>query len=136
MSDCVFCSDPSRAGDVVLEDEHALVVLHEDWACRGHAMVVARRHVENVSDLSADEWSHLSALYARVERLLLAVTGADRAIMMKLGIATPHLHLHIYPISASLDRAAVMRIINAEVREVRDEVLVGTVRAALRRAAT
>jgi diadenosine tetraphosphate (Ap4A) HIT family hydrolase len=132
VSACVFCSDPPRAGDVVREDEHALVVLHEDWACAGHAMVVARRHVENVSDLTADEWLHLSALYARVERLLLAVTGADRAIVMKLGIATPHLHLHIYPVSASLDRTAVMQIIDGKVREPRDESLVQTVRAALR----
>lgn len=132
MSGCVFCSDPSRAGDVVFEDEHALVVLHEDWSCRGHAMVVAKRHVENVSDLTAAEWSHLSALYARAERLLLEVTRADRAIVLKLGIATPHLHLHIYPVSASLDRAAVMQIIDAKVREPRDQALVDAVRHALR----
>lgn len=132
MSACVFCEDAGRAGEIVFEDEHALVVLHDDWACRGHAMVVARRHVENVSDLSAPEWAHLSALYARTERVLLAATGAARAIVMKLGIATPHLHLHIYPVSASLDRSAVMQIIDAKVREPRDEALVDAVRLALR----
>jgi diadenosine tetraphosphate (Ap4A) HIT family hydrolase len=132
VSACVFCSDLSRAGDVVFEDHHALVVLHDDWACRGHAMVVAKRHVENVSDLTSAEWAHLSMLYARAERVLLDVARADRAIVMKLGIATPHLHLHIYPVSASLDRAAVMQIIDGKVREPRDEALVEAVRAALR----
>ena len=129
--DCVFCTDASRAGDVVFEDEHAMVVLHEDWSVRGHAMVAARRHVENVSDLAADEWSHIAQLFARVERVLLRLTNAERAIVMKLGIATPHLHLHIYPLSAQLDRAAVMRIIDAETREERDAQFVENVRQAL-----
>ena len=105
-----------------------------DWAAqyRGHAMVVAKRHVENVSDLAAGEWAHIAALYARTERVLLELTNADRAIVMKLGIATPHLHLHIYPVSAKLDRAAVMRIIDAEVRADRDEAFVEELRRALR----
>jgi diadenosine tetraphosphate (Ap4A) HIT family hydrolase len=125
---CVFCTDPSRAGDIVYDDDHALVVLHEDWSARGHAMVAAKRHVENVSDLAADEWAHLAQLFARTERVLLELTGADRAIVMKLGIATPHLHLHIYPVSAELDRAAVMRVVNAKTREARDEQFVASVR--------
>jgi len=40
---------------------------------------------------------------------------------MKLGIATPHLHLHIYPVSASLDRADVMEIIDGRVRDSMDD---------------
>jgi len=35
---------------------------------------------------------------------------------LKLGIITPHLHVHIYPVSASLDRAGVMEIIDGRVR--------------------
>jgi diadenosine tetraphosphate (Ap4A) HIT family hydrolase len=129
--ECVFCTDAARAGDVVFEDEHAMVVLHEDWSVRGHAMVAARRHVENVSDLAAEEWAHIARLFARVERVLLRLTKTDRAIVMKLGIATPHLHLHVYPVSAALDRAAVMRVINAETREARDERFVANVRQVL-----
>jgi hypothetical protein len=37
--------------------------------------------------------------------------------MLKLGIITPHLHVHIYPVSATLDRARVMDIIEGRVRE-------------------
>jgi len=51
---------------------------------------------------------------------------------MKLGIATPHLHLHIYPVSASLDRRAVFDIINAKTRVPRDEAFIENVRAQLR----
>ncbi|HEX8153314.1 MAG TPA: HIT domain-containing protein [Thermoanaerobaculia bacterium] len=129
MSDCVFCGDPSRAGEIVFENDVAWVIVHPDWACRGHVMVAAREHVENIAQLS--DWASFAAIYARAERVLLELTRTDRAIVLKLGIATPHLHLHVYPVSAELDRNAVMRIINAEVRVERDDALVAAMRSAM-----
>ena len=128
---CVFCDDVRRAGDVLAEDERLWVVLHDDWAVRGHAMLVWKQHVENVADLAVDDVAHLALTHHRVERALLAATGADRAVIVKLGIATPHLHVHIYPVAATLDRAAVMAIIDARVREPRDEAFVAELRARL-----
>jgi diadenosine tetraphosphate (Ap4A) HIT family hydrolase len=118
---CLFCNEPRTAGEVLFEDARVLVILHEDWAVRGHAMVVWKDHVENVASLTIDDALHFAAVHHRAERALLAVTRADRAILLKLGIATPHLHLHIYPVSAALDRAAVMEIIEARVRDAMDE---------------
>jgi diadenosine tetraphosphate (Ap4A) HIT family hydrolase len=112
---CVFCNEPRQAGEVVFEDETVLVILHNDWAVRGHAMIVWKAHVENVADLTREEYAHFSAIHHRVERALLDITGADRAVLLKLGIVTPHLHLHIYPVRADLDRAQVMKIIDAKV---------------------
>ena len=118
---CVFCNDPRAAGEVLFEDARVLVVLHDDWAVRGHAMIVWKEHVENVADLTVDDYLHFAAVHHRAERALLAVTRADRAILLKLGIATPHLHVHIYPVSAALNRAAVMEIIDARVRDAMDD---------------
>jgi diadenosine tetraphosphate (Ap4A) HIT family hydrolase len=70
-------------------------------------------------------------MHHRTEGALLAATGADRAILLKLGIATPHLHLHIYPMSASIDRAAVMGIIDARVRDPFDQTLIDELRERL-----
>jgi diadenosine tetraphosphate (Ap4A) HIT family hydrolase len=128
---CVFCNDPRAAGEVLCEDDRTLVILHDDWATRGHAMVVWKAHVENVSDLTTDESAHFAAIHHRAERALLGETGADRAILLKLGITTPHLHLHIYPVSASLDRAAVMQIIDARVRAPFDQTLIDGLRERL-----
>src|SRR5882672_6170085 len=121
---CVFCNDPRAAGEVLFEDDRVLVILHEDWAVRGHAMIVWKAHVENVADLTLEESAHFAAVHHRAERALLAATGTDRAILLKLGIATPHLHLHIYPVSASLKRAAVMEIIDGRVRDAFDQTLI------------
>ncbi|HXA16378.1 MAG TPA: HIT family protein [Thermoanaerobaculia bacterium] len=114
---CLFCNEPRAAGEVLFEDARVVVILHQDWAVRGHAMVVWKEHVENVADLTLDDALHFAAVHHRAERTLLAVTRADRAILLKLGIATPHLHLHIYPVSASLDRGQVMEIIDGRVRD-------------------
>jgi diadenosine tetraphosphate (Ap4A) HIT family hydrolase len=128
---CVFCNDPRAAGEVLFDDDRALVILHNDWAVRGHAMVVWKAHVENVADLNGDECAYFAAVHHRAERALLAATGADRAILLKLGIATPHLHLHIYPVSALLDRAAVMEIIDGRVRDAFDQTLIDELRERL-----
>ena len=36
---------------------------------------------------------------------------------MKLGIAAAHLHIHVYPVRATDDRAAVMAMIDGRVRD-------------------
>ena len=128
---CVFCDDVSRSGEVVLETAHAWVVLHEDWAVPGHAMIVARRHVENLSDLTDHEWEHFGEVWRRAERALLTVTESDRAIVMKLGLATPHLHVHIYPGPKSATREEVFAAIDARTSVPRKEELVRKVRALL-----
>ena len=94
-------------------------------------MVIWRSHVENFSDLSEYDAAHLSQMHHVTERVLLEATGADRAILMKLGITTPHLHLHIYPVSRELDRAAVFAIIDGKTRVARDEAFIEKVRAQL-----
>ena len=128
---CVFCTDPREAGEIVYEDHRVWVIVHADWAVRGHAMVVWRKHVENVADLTLDDFVHFALVHHRAEVALLAATKADRAVLMKLGIATPHLHLHIYPVSAALGRDEVFEIIDARVRAAYDEALVAELRERL-----
>lgn len=125
---CVFCEQPWTTGEILVETRAGTVILHDDWAVRGHTMIVAKRHVENLSDLGDSEAADLLNLARTVEDLLLEQTGADRAILMKLGIQTPHFHLHIYPVSSSLDRAAVMKIIDAKTRVPADEQFVRILR--------
>lgn len=124
---CEFCSGFEHL-EAVYENDVAVVALHDDWAVRGHAMVVARRHVENISGLSEEEFAGFTAVYRRAERVLLELTGAERAVILKLGIAVPHLHVHIYPVAASLDRAGVMDIIEGRRHEERDPNFVRALR--------
>jgi diadenosine tetraphosphate (Ap4A) HIT family hydrolase len=118
---CLLCAaNLSAAGEAVFDFGDWTLLLHPDSAVRGHAMLVAKRHVENFADLTDSEAGQFARIQKVAERALLDVTKTDRAILMKLGIAVPHLHLHIYPVSARLDRAAVMDVIEARVSEVRE----------------
>ena len=128
---CAFCTDPFNAGDLVFEDDRVWVFLHSDWSPRGHAMVVSKRHVENASALDEEEWLHLARVWHRAERVLLEVTGTERAIILKLGIMTPHLHVHIYPVSEHATREEVFAAFDGKAREPRDEPFVAAIRNAL-----
>jgi len=48
------------------------------------------------------------------ERILLETTGTQRAVLMKLGIQVPHLHLHLFPVSAQAGRDDVFRMIEGQ----------------------
>ena len=124
---CTFCVNPRDAGDLVYEDAHAWVLLHPDWSPRGHAMVVAKTHVENASQLDESEWLELARVWHRAERVLLELTGKERAIILKLGIMTPHLHVHIYPMSAHATREEVFAAIDGKTSEPRDDEFVSNV---------
>jgi len=115
---CALCES---SPDLVFENAAGRVLLHPDSAVAGHAMVVAARHVENLSDLEPDEVREFASLQHAAERALLDVTRTERAILLKLGITTPHLHVHIYPVRNTMSREEVMKVIDAEVREVRME---------------
>lgn len=124
---CVFCTNPAAVGSIVFEDERCRVLLHNDWSPRGHAMIVAKRHIENASDLDQEEWLHLARVWHRAERVLLDATGAERAILFKLGILTPHLHVHIYPMSSHATREDVFEAFDGKRREAKDDAFVVTV---------
>jgi histidine triad (HIT) family protein len=132
---CLLCDTPERAGTIVFDDDRVLVILHDDWAVAGHALVVARQHVENASDLDPVDAAHFWDIYARAERAVLAAAHAERAMMLKLGIQVPHLHVHIYPVAATADRAAVFAAFDGEATpefsETAQKELVEAVRQAL-----
>jgi diadenosine tetraphosphate (Ap4A) HIT family hydrolase len=96
---CVFCKNVHDAGTLLSEDEHTWVVRHPE----GQTMIVARRHVENVSDLDEDEWLHVARVWHRVEKEM----NAERVIVFKLGVATPHLHIHLHPFTRNTTRQEI-----------------------------
>ena len=124
---CVFCDNVRSSGDLVFEDDRVWIVVHPG----GHLMLVAKRHVENVSDLPEDDWLHFARVWHRAERVLLDLTQTDRAIVMKLGIQTPHLHVHLYPFRTEASREEVFAAIDGKTREPRDEAFVARIRMAL-----
>jgi diadenosine tetraphosphate (Ap4A) HIT family hydrolase len=123
---CALCTVPP--GDLVYEDDETRVVLHDDRSPLGHAMVISKQHVENPSDLDERAWLQLARVWQRAEKAILDMTGADRAIILKLGIVTPHLHVHIYPMPSTATREDVFAAFDGQAREEQDEKFVALIR--------
>lgn len=108
---CFLCRDAATFDDsaanrqllVVARDETAVVLLNRYPYSNGHLMVAPRRHVAQLSDMTADE--HLACMnwLARMTQILSQVLRAEGFnvglnINRVAGAGCPgHLHWHIVP---------------------------------------
>lgn len=127
---CPLC-ETLRGDQPLFRTDHAAVVIHDDWAVVPHLVVVSTVHVENSAELSRPAFDGFFALFRAAETALLRDLGADRVIVMKLGLAVPHLHHHLYPFSSSASRDDVMRAINMQVRHEPDSAMKQQIRERL-----
>jgi diadenosine tetraphosphate (Ap4A) HIT family hydrolase len=90
------------ADRIIETAEHAFVVLDAHPVSPGHTLVIARRHVDDVFDLRADEFTEVIRLI-RSARIRLASTlnptGFNIGVNVgkDAGQTIPHVHVHIIP---------------------------------------
>jgi histidine triad (HIT) family protein len=63
----------------------------------GHLVVVTRRHVARLGDLTDAESSAVGRTAARLARALTDEGGAEWVYSAVVGMQTPHFHLHLLP---------------------------------------
>ncbi len=105
MSDCLVCreleGDIELPGGLLWEDENA-VAFHtppldgNSEPYLGHCLVVTRRHVDHLGDLTVAEAESV----ARASQALagaLRAEGAERVHVAVIGLGVAHFHQHLYP---------------------------------------
>ena len=100
MSYCPFCSVESAR--VWIETEHALAVPDASPVADGHTLVVPRKHVSTIYELSMDEQQALWDLVAEVRaRLLTGLTPDAFSIgfndTLHDGAGMAHAAVHVVP---------------------------------------
>ena len=98
----------------VYEDEHTYAFLDIHPATKGHTLVIPRKHVVLVQDLSSEE---MSALFRTVHRLVGPIQEAMDTPASNItinngraaGQLVPHVHVHIIP-RKSIGRGGFHRI--------------------------
>lgn len=105
--DCVFCvlahNEPSETSGVLVRSEHAFVTLNAYPYGSGHLLVLPRRHVAGVGELSDAEYDDFARLLRRTIGALEAAYRADGMnVGLNLGRAAgagipKHLHAHALP---------------------------------------
>ncbi len=105
MADCLVCREIEGQielpGGLLWEDTD-VVAFHmppldgnaEPYL--GHCLVVTRRHVDHLGDLTVAEAESV-ARASRAVAGALRVEGAERVHVAVIGLGVPHFHQHLYP---------------------------------------
>lgn len=70
----------------------------------GHLLIVTRRHVARLGELTDDEGAAVGRAAARLARRLTEAGGAEWVYSAVIGTGVPHFHLHLVPRYAGTPR--------------------------------
>jgi histidine triad (HIT) family protein len=104
MTSCLFCKIASGEipAEKVAESERAFAFLDIRPLARGHVLVVPKRHVERIADLSPEDASavmHLAQRVIRRQSEVLRAEGVTLAVNdgRAAGQEVLHVHVHLVP---------------------------------------
>ena len=105
MSDCVFCAIVAKQApaSIVYEDELCMVLMDIFPLRPAHVLVINKRHVQYVRELSEQERNHLFATANKVSQAMLKSSLQPLAVHFNINDGkaahqtVPHVHLHILP---------------------------------------
>lgn len=104
MSNCIFCRIASGevSAALLLDTETVVSFLDINPVNPGHALVVPKRHVVGLLDLTDDELASTGSAVRRVAEAVKAATGWPAFNVLQndgeaAGQVVPHVHFHIIP---------------------------------------
>lgn len=106
MKECPFCkiweSDDSHSFKVLVAGEHCVSILDQYPVSEGHCLIIPKRHVRSIDELSDVELKDLYTVLHQTKILLIETYMPDG---FNIGInegeaagqTVPHLHIHLIP---------------------------------------
>lgn len=103
---CLVCrevrGDVELPGGPLVQDElvsafHLPPLEESTTPYLGHLLLVTRRHVDHLGDLTPDEAARFGVVAAELARTLRAVEEIERVHLAVIGTGVPHFHLHLFP---------------------------------------
>ena len=102
MADCLFCKIVNRELDseIVAESDSALAFKDINPAAPTHILVISKRHIPSVADLTASDGDLLAELFQMINKVAedAGVTDSYRIVTNKgrgVGQSVFHLHFHV-----------------------------------------
>lgn len=111
----------------VAEDDKHFAFLDINPMAPGHTLVIPRREVDYLFDLSAEEYGELMEFARKVALKLRKAVPCKRIGVAVLGMEVPHAHIHLVPLQteADMDFRAPKREIPAEEMQRIAEAIAG-----------
>jgi len=96
---CELCKTNNEKYRVVLEDEFSFSLVNIEPMNDGHLMVLPKRHVERLSDLTPEESMSIMRMLYKLSGVLERVFPEPNMIALNMGKNTSqdHIHFHILP---------------------------------------
>ena len=85
------------------QDDEFYAFLDINPMVKGHTLVIPRREVDYIFDLTDDELARLHVFAARVARAIKSVIPCVKVGEAVLGLEVPHAHIHLIPMQSERD---------------------------------
>ena len=87
---------------VAAADKH-YAFLDINPVAKGHVLVIPRKEVDYIFDLSEDEYRELMMFAGRVAKAIEKAMPCKRVGVAVVGLEVPHTHVHLLPINTEAD---------------------------------
>ena len=87
----------------VAEDDNYIAFLDINPNAKGHTLVVPKKEVNKLFDLSKEEYLSLMDFSYRVAKALEKAVPCNRVGQSVIGLEVPHVHVHLIPLNAMAD---------------------------------
>jgi histidine triad (HIT) family protein len=104
MHDSIFTLILNRTipAHIIYEDEHTFVIPDKFPTMQGQLLVISKRQVPYLFDLTEVEYDALMHTTKRVARALDQVSKTLRTCVVVEGFEVPHVHVRLYPCTDSV----------------------------------
>ncbi len=108
----------------IAADDRHYAFLDINPVAPGHVLVIPRREVSYIFDLSDDEYRDLTMFAKRVAEALEAVMPCKRIGVAVIGLEGPHAHIHLIPLNTEkdMDFSHKMTLPEEEMKRIADAV--------------
>lgn len=83
----------------VAENEHCFAFLDINPVQPGHTLVIPKREVDYIFDLTDDEYAELQMFAKRVAEAVKKAVPCRKIGVAVIGLEVPHAHIHLIPIT-------------------------------------
>lgn len=87
----------------IAEDDKHYAFLDINPLAEGHTLVVHKREVDYIFDLSDSEFAELQLFAKRVAEAIRETMPCKRVGVAVIGLEVPHAHIHLVPVNTEAD---------------------------------
>src|SRR3989338_5725065 len=104
LMECTLCKSINEEFRVLCSDKYSVCILNKNPLKEGHVMVLPKRHVIDLTELSEKESKSLLDMTEKILIALKKTYWKDPIVEMNTGkwSSQSHLHLHVLPSEGSL----------------------------------